>query len=184
MTAFISTLPRPVEVMPAQDYLADQVIQGKTLFSKIGCAACHVPEMSGVKGVYSDFLLHDIVTKLDGNNGNGGSGGGGGGYDPPEPPGLPERDANEPLPNEWKTPPLWGVASSAPYMHDGGSPTLQSAILRHQGDATAVTKAYRKLTEPERQSIIQFLQTLQAPPEAVPVKPSAKDAGLVAQAGK
>lgn len=180
MTAFISTLPRPVEVIPQDAYLADQVSQGKTLFGKIGCAACHVPEMSGVKGVYSDFLLHDIVTKLDGNNGNGGSGS----YDPPEPPGLPERDANEPLPNEWKTPPLWGVASSAPYMHDGASPTLQSAILRHQGDASAVTKAYRKLSEPERQSIIQFLQTLQAPPEAVPVKPPAKDAGLVAQVAK
>lgn len=180
MSAFIATLPRPVEVLPEQPDLAAMAMEGKRLFSKVGCAACHVPEMSGVKGVYSDFLLHDVFTNLDGNNGGGGSGG----YDPPEPPGLPERSPGEPLPNEWKTPPLWGVASSAPYMHDGSSATLQAAIQNHRGDATAVTKAYRKLSETERQSIIEFLKTLQAPKEAVPVKPPAKDAGLVARAGK
>lgn len=158
MTAFVATLPRPVEVLPEQADLAEKAIEGKRLFGKVGCAACHIPEMSGVKGVYSDFLLHDVVTPLDGNQG------GGGGYDPPEPPGLPERSPGEPLPNEWKTPPLWGVASSAPYMHDGGSPTLHAAILQHKGDATAVTKAYQKLSAQERQSIIEFLKTLQAPP--------------------
>jgi len=165
MTAFVSTLPRPIEVLPEQADLAEQAIEGKRLFSKVGCAACHVPEMSGVKGVYSDFLLHDVVTPLDGNQGGGG---GGDGYDPSEPPGLPERHPGEPFNNEWKTPPLWGVASSAPYMHDGASPTLQSAILRHKGDATAVTKAYQKLSAQEKQAIIQFLQTLQAPKDAAP----------------
>jgi mono/diheme cytochrome c family protein len=166
MTAFVSTLPRPIEVLPEQSDLADMAIEGRRLFGKVGCAACHVPDLSGVKGIYSDFLLHDVMTPLDGNQGGGG---GGGGYDPPEPPGLPERSPGEPLPNEWKTPPLWGVAHSAPYMHDGASPTLQAAILRHKGDATAVTKAYQKLNAQEKQAIIQFLQTLQAPKDAVAV---------------
>lgn len=180
MTAFVATLPRPVEVIPEQSDLAERAALGKGLFSRIGCAACHVPDMSGVKGVYSDFLLHDIATPLEGAGGSSG----GDGYGPPEPPGLPERDPREPLPNEWKTPPLWGVAHSAPYMHDGGSRTLHDAIQRHKGDATAVTRAYRKLSEPERQAILQFLQTLQAPPAVSPAKPATGDAGLVAQVGK
>jgi CxxC motif-containing protein (DUF1111 family) len=171
MTAFVSTLPRPIEVLPEQADLTDMAIEGKRLFGKVGCAACHVPDMSGVKGVYSDFLLHDIATPLDGNNGGGG---GADGYDPNEPRSLPERTPGEPLSNEWKTPPLWGVASSAPYMHDGGSPTLQTAILRHKGDATAVTKAYQKLSAQERQSIIEFLKTLQAPKDPVAVAKSGK----------
>ena len=50
-----------------------------------------------------------------------------------------------PLPDEWKTPPLWGVADSAPYFHDGGSPTLEAAIRRHHGDAASVTRAFESL---------------------------------------
>lgn len=171
MSAFVATLPRPVEVLPEQADLAEQAVLGKQLFTKVGCASCHVPDLSGVKGIYSDFLLHDVVTRLDGTGG-----GGGGGYDPPEPPGLPERSPGEPLPNEWKTPPLWGVAHSAPYMHDGSAGTLEQAILNHRGDATAVTQAYRKLNRQEKQAVVEFLKTLQAPPgtvPAVPVKPSA-----------
>lgn len=173
MSAFVATLPRPVEVMPAQADQAEQAVQGKTLFTKVGCASCHVPDLSGVKGIYSDFLLHDVVTRLDGMGGNGGSGNG---YDPPEPAGLPERSPGEPLPNEWKTPPLWGVAHSAPYMHDGSATTLEQAILFHRGDATAVTQAYRKLSKQEQRALLEFLKTLQAPPNTVPVaapKPSA-----------
>ena len=52
----------------------------------------------------------------------------------PKSPSVPLPDGH-PLPEEWKTPPLWGVADSAPYFHDGGSPTLDAAIRRHEGDA-------------------------------------------------
>jgi CxxC motif-containing protein (DUF1111 family) len=142
MSAFVATLPRPVEVIPSDPDLADKAFHGKRLFTKVGCASCHVPDLGGVKGVYSDFLLHDVVTNQDGS-GNVSSGDG---YGPPEPPGLPERDPRDPLPNEWRTPPLWGVAASAPYMHDGSARTLADAISRHKGDATGVTKAYQKLT--------------------------------------
>ena len=31
--------------------------------------------------------------------------------------------------SEWRTPPLWGVADSAPYLHDGRAATLEAAIL-------------------------------------------------------
>ena len=48
-------------------------------------------------------------------------------------------------PNEWKTPALWGVADSAPYMHDGSAPTLRDAILKHGGDAKSVREKFKAL---------------------------------------
>jgi CxxC motif-containing protein (DUF1111 family) len=178
LTAFVATLPRPVEVVPDESFRADAAARGKALFTSVGCATCHVPDLAGVKGVYSDFLLHDIDTPLDGQ------GGGGGGYDQPEPPGLPPVDPNEPLASEWKTPPLWGVADSAPYFHDGQAPTLRLAVLRHKGDASAVTRAFKKLSSDEQEAVLEFLKTLKAPPDALPTVPPTKKVELLAQKGK
>ena len=75
------------------------------------------------------------------------------------------------MPEEWKTPALWGVADSAPYFHDGGSPTLESAVRRHHGDAESVTAAYLKLPADDRTALIDFLKTLRAPSNAEPVSP-------------
>ena len=36
------------------------VERGEELFQGIGCARCHTPDMGGVAGVYSDFLLHRL----------------------------------------------------------------------------------------------------------------------------
>jgi len=49
---------------------------------------------------------------------------------------------------QWKTPALWGVADSAPYMHDGSAPTLRDAILKHGGDTTVFLSSH-VLTEVE-----------------------------------
>ena len=59
---------------------------------------------------------------------------GGGSYgEPPLP--LPDDSDDGPAPSEWRTPPLWGVADSAPYMHDGRAPTLADAVKLHGGQA-------------------------------------------------
>ena len=58
---------------------------------------------------------------------------GGGSYGDP-PPELPDfTEGGGPQPGEWRTPPLWGVADSAPYMHDGRANTLSDAIELHGG---------------------------------------------------
>ncbi len=80
--------------------------------------------------------------------------------------------SKHPRPDEWKTPMLWGVADSAPYFHDGGSPTLQAAIRRHKGSAEAVTQAYDKLAETDREAVVTFLKTLKAPADAKPASPA------------
>jgi CxxC motif-containing protein (DUF1111 family) len=134
---------------------------GKKLFELVGCALCHTPDIGGVTGVYSDFMLYDIVSLPPHVNAGAGYGER---FVPPE-----DRKSKEPLPTEWKTPPLWGVADSAPYFHDGGSPTLHDAIQRHQGDAILVTEAYNKLDPGQQQAILDFLRTLRAPKDAAPV---------------
>src|SRR5262249_12950295 len=125
----------------------------------------HVRDLGGVKGVYSDFLMYT----LDDPGPAGGSGGVGYGVDPPPQLQLPPRPDDLPRPEQWKTPPLWGVADSAPYFHDGGSPTLQAAIMRHRGDARAVTAAYEQLPQADQQALIAFLSTLKAPSDALPL---------------
>jgi CxxC motif-containing protein (DUF1111 family) len=158
LMAFIETLPRPVEV--GQDATAAK--HGKELFSTIGCAQCHVPDLGGVKGVYTDFLMYTLDDPLP-------PGGGGGPYGPEPPAELPRPD-DLPKPSEWKTPPLWGVADSAPYFHDGTAFTLHDAILRHDGDGKGVKKAYQELSKDKQAELVAFLNTLKAPPTATPLR--------------
>ncbi|MBA4063750.1 MAG: thiol oxidoreductase-like protein [Isosphaera sp.] len=160
LMAFVKTLPRPVEVdggAPAA--------RGKELFGAVGCAVCHVPDMGGVKGVYSDFLLYTLEDPPP-------PGGGGGGYgtEPPPQLNLPDRPEDEPRPQEWKTPPLWGVADSAPYLHDGSAATLRDAILKHRADAKTVTERFKGLSADDQAAVVAFLGTLKAPPDATPLR--------------
>jgi CxxC motif-containing protein (DUF1111 family) len=125
------------------------------LFAEVGCSACHTPEVDGVAGVYSDFLLYDLEDK-DAPQGGGGYG--------PVPPSVPNPwPGDVPESPEWKTPPLWGVADTAPYFHDGRSPTLEAAIERHSGAAKRVRQRYRDLPAADRHAILAFLGTLRNP---------------------
>jgi mono/diheme cytochrome c family protein len=150
LVAFVATLPRPQELTPTDARERLQVERGRAVFGAIGCTACHTPDLGGVAGVYSDFLLHRIVDNRKSYTET---------PDVSPPPGHP-------LPEEWKTAPLWGVADSAPYFHDGASPSLDAAIVRHEGDATAVTEAYQKLAPDDRAALLQFLGSLRAPVDA------------------
>ena len=126
LVSFVKTLPKPIQVD------GPEVEQGRAAFTEIGCATCHVPNMGGVKGVYSDFLLYTLEDPQP-------RGGSRGDYNEPPPElNLATRPEGDPKPAEWKTPTLWGVADSAPYLHDGSAATLREAILRHRGDAKIV----------------------------------------------
>lgn len=157
LVAFVDTLPRPETIVPEEPRDAEAATRGKVLFESIGCAVCHSPDMGGVTGVYSDFLLHRIGdrSKTAAEYGQ---------ITTPDAP-LP---AEHPKADEWKTPPLWGVADSAPYLHDGSARTLESAIERHLGDAIEVSESYKALGPDEQRSIVAFLKTLKAPAEAKP----------------
>ncbi|GAA4453867.1 di-heme oxidoredictase family protein [Novipirellula rosea] len=64
---------------------------------------------------------------------------------------------------EWRTPPLWGVRDSAPYMHDGRAETLLEAIAVHEGEASATRDRFLKLPLADRRAVLAFLETLAAP---------------------
>ena len=64
---------------------------------------------------------------------------------------------------EWRTPPLWGVRDSAPYMHDGRAATLLEAISMHDGEGAGTRDRFLNLSHSDRSAIIKFMETLTAP---------------------
>jgi CxxC motif-containing protein (DUF1111 family) len=149
--------------------LNDATDPGSLLFDSISCSVCHVrsittapvgsvinggtfvvPTALGDKIIhpFSDFLLHDIGTGD----------------------GIVETNG-EVTRNKIRTAPLWGLRTRDRFMHDGGSSspptnsgaqsfTLNEAILRHAGQATASKNAYQALTPIQKQQLIRFLKSL------------------------
>jgi CxxC motif-containing protein (DUF1111 family) len=162
ITAFVASLPRPEERLPERPAIRDDAPAGKKLFTEVGCADCHTPDVGSVEGIYSDLLLHRMGEPLEG----------GGSYnDPPPgchpprpaPPGPDPSPGDGPTPGEWRTPPLWGVADSAPYLHDGRAATLEEAILLHGGQAARSARRFQGLTPADQTRLVAFLKTLRAP---------------------
>lgn len=56
---------------------------------------------------------------------------------------------------------LWGTANSGPFMHHGKFTTMREAVLAHSGEALASRSAFQALSTYEKNSIIEFLKTLQ-----------------------
>ncbi|AYG64953.1 MULTISPECIES: di-heme oxidoredictase family protein [unclassified Rhizobium] len=136
------------------------VLHGKEMFYRSGCAACHTPKFvtrDNLKGSdgkdspqafqliwpYSDFLLHDMGEGLsDGQQVGVASG------------------------RDWRTPPLWGigltqtVSGRQTYLHDGRAGTLTEAILWHGGEAEKARNAFAGLSKDDRQALINFLESL------------------------
>jgi hypothetical protein len=89
-----------------------------------------------VRGIYTDFKYHDVgedfyQVQFDGS-----------------------------VVRKWRTAPLWGVGSTAPYGHDGASLSLHDVIRRHGGKALAARRAYAALPPPERRLVVAFLESL------------------------
>jgi hypothetical protein len=55
---------------------------------------------------------------------------------------------------------LWGVGSTAPYLHDGRATTLTEAILLHGGEAQASRDAFAALPVASQGDMIAFLDNL------------------------
>jgi len=152
LTAFCAALPRPVARLP-KGVTQEQAEAGSKLFSKVGCANCHTPKLGDVEGIYSDLLLHPMGRDLVG----------GGSYGEPPVPPSPDTPDGGPSPSEWRTPPLWGVADSAPYLHDGRANTLQEAIAMHGGQGARSARNFTALSSSEQVQLVAFLRTLRAP---------------------
>jgi CxxC motif-containing protein (DUF1111 family) len=120
---------------------------GEGLFQAIGCSGCHLPTMTTgpnrtpaldrkVVALYSDLLLHDMGALGDG---------------------IAQADAGM---REMKTPPLWGLRASAPYLHDGRAVTIEQAVRQHDGEARRVRERFEALNPGQRRQLLDFLATL------------------------
>ena len=183
LVAYVRSLPAPRPVVPDDPVAASAAADGRLLFGEIGCAVCHVEQVGPAKHVYSDLLLHDMgrtladrvaaprpprvvsVTQTSSSSS-------GGGYSGSStrvaqrvgmitvPPSLNELQAAT---REWRTPPLWGVADSAPYLHDGRAGTLDEAVRKHDGQGWLAASRYAGLDDDGRGKVLAFLGTLRAP---------------------
>ena len=119
---------------------------GEKIFTAIGCAACHVPELSTPRhgnplfdrkrvALFSDLLLHDIGTGD----------------------GIVQGAAGA---NEIRTPALWGLRHRRPLMHDGGAATPLDAIRRHAVEAWPARVRFEALAPDEVKALLAFLRSL------------------------
>jgi CxxC motif-containing protein (DUF1111 family) len=166
---------------PARDHVLEatpKAIKGARLFNQIGCATCHVPQLTtapvGTKinggtltipdalgdkvfHPFGDFLLHDvgtgdgIVMAMEEHYGRDAY--------KKEWKGLSLSDQQR-TQNKIRTAPLWGVRLRTRLMHDGESLTFTDAILRHRGEASEVTHRFRRLSANDREAILEYLKSL------------------------
>lgn len=119
---------------------ATLVGRGEDVFASSGCATCHVPSLPGADGpvsLYSDLLLHEILA--EGSLG------------------IEEQGASM---RELRTPPLWGLATSEPYLHSGAADTIEQAIAAHEAEGASSRDAVATLSEGDRAALLAFLGSL------------------------
>lgn len=72
----------------------------------------------------------------------------------------------EAAPNEWRTPPLWGLGLQASVnghtrlLHDGRARNVTEAILWHGGEAQGSQEAFKSMSRLEREALLAFLSSL------------------------
>jgi CxxC motif-containing protein (DUF1111 family) len=159
LAAYVRALPAPASELPADAKDARALKAGKSLFKTTGCAACHLPKLGDLEGLYSDFLIHEMARELSDTASYGVFLAGPNAA--PAPAAAPREQARD---HEWRTPPLWGLRDSAPYLHDGRAATVDEAIRLHGGEAAAAAQRYRQLSPRERRQLERFLLSLTAPP--------------------
>ncbi len=156
-----------------------QVRAGFLAFRSIGCDDCHVPLIQtrstmlpiafpevetdptanvflevellggsadfsanrdgGIKvPMYSDLKRHHMGDSLSGQTG-------------------------DPLDPYFITPRLWGIADTAPYLHDGRALTLRDAIGLHDGEGLVAASDFAALPEATKIDLLAFLDTLRTP---------------------
>ena len=60
----------------------------------------------------------------------------------------------------WMTRTLWGIGTTAPYLHDGRATTLTEAILEHGGEAAASRNSCVALTLASQKDLLAYLNNL------------------------
>lgn len=184
MVAYLAQLETPEIIPPTDEVMLEHFARGSAVFEEIGCARCHVPRMiladpiletrpdhpdladrapiridvardgeapriepidsRGTRfyvRLFSDLRRHDMG------------------------PELASPSAQGPIPaSDFLTRPLWGLAETAPYLHDGRAATIEDAILFHGGEAEDARDAYAAMEQADRVALRVFLTSLSRTP--------------------
>jgi len=168
----------------AQDFLpptttsfADDFARGREEFHALGCASCHVPMLVlespivTVEGMppidlsrdmrrpaltydpalhgYPVWLFSDLK-RHDMGNAN-----------------AAQHVQRRVALNDYLTPRLWGVADSAPYLHDGRAPSFDYAIGGHDGEGAAARAAFVALPFNDKGPLRVYLMSLRREPRVI-----------------
>jgi hypothetical protein len=182
VVGYLAQLEVPVMRPPHDPGLLDAFAAGRSYFDSVGCAGCHVPTLELVdpkletrpKTDRPPFVI-DVAKDGDGPKIEPK-------YASPSTPylvhlfsDLKRHDMGAALASPsaqgqiaarmFLTRPLWGLADTAPYLHDGRAPTVHEAIILHDGEASAAREAYLALDENARASLRVFLVSLSRQPK-------------------
>jgi hypothetical protein len=165
-------LPPAAEALrpPTTTSFAEDFQRGRQQFHALGCAACHTPmlvlespiltveglppidlsrqmrrpaltydrELGGYPvWLFSDLKRHDMGTAN-----------------------AAQHVQRGVAVDEYLTPRLWGVADSAPYLHDGRAPSFDYAIAGHDGEGAAARAAFAAVPAEDRGPLRVYLMSL------------------------
>lgn len=175
LTLFIAMQEVPTVELAYDGYTPSLWAAGAQQFEELGCADCHTPtlrldsplfvlpsreggapavvdlELEAAEprvqrssqtgalevGLFSDLKRHDMGPEL-----------------------ADARWEGIVKPAEFVTAPLWGIARSRPYLHDGHAPTIEDAIQLHGGEGAESRDAFFALSEEERGPLRVYLAAL------------------------
>ncbi len=177
LSIFIATLERP-----SSDRRGNEAGVGFAEFQQAGCPTCHIPTLrtnvaelplrepedpiDPTANVYYRIDLTRPPARFRKN--------GRGGIEVPLFADLKRHDMGPALAESmagvdsetnasFTTARLWGVADTAPYLHDGRATTLTEAIEAHGGEAQTARDRFDTLTDTQKAALLSFLRTLRTP---------------------
>jgi CxxC motif-containing protein (DUF1111 family) len=141
--AYLRSLNVPPSRMSMEEYTS-----GLRLFTDLGCAACHRPELpvdstQHVITPYTDLRVHDLGIELGDHTVSGAR-----------------------VLSKWRTAPLWGLGyrtrsqSHSTFLHDGRARTLEEAIVWHSGEAAGARNKFLGLFARQREALLRWLESL------------------------
>ncbi len=172
LAIFNTTTERPIQAPVSSE-------NGLQIFKDTGCADCHIPSLR-TKSKFLTYSYPEIEDDPDANVFYS--------VDLSAPPtnfawagrgvhvplfadlkrhdmgqGLAENTGDPIEDRMFTTARLWGLADTAPYLHDGRALTITEAIEWHGGDAQTARNNFVNLTDAAKVELLNFLRSLRTP---------------------